>query len=97
MVKQATGTSEVIKSYGEIDVGNNRKLRIALCKYINEFKGKTSEYEYLDVRQMYEDTDGIWKHGKGFTVSIKDGDSIINQIIEALNKAKEDIFKEDDN
>lgn len=94
MVKQATGTSEVVKTYGEIEVGNNRQIRVALCKYINEFKGKRSEYPYLDVRQIYEDTDGGMKYGKGFTVSIKDGSKSIVLIIEALNEAIKDIFSE---
>lgn len=92
---ETRGTSQVIKLYGEIETSEYRKVRIAHCVFINEHhNGLESQFDYLDVRQMYLGKDNEWHTGKGFTLSIRDDSGQIDMMIKALCEAKKDIFQE---
>ena len=94
---ETRGTSQVIKVYGELEQSEYRKVRIAHCVFINEHgDGEVDEHDYLDVRQIYLGKDNQWHTGKGFTLSIKDDSSQIDEVIKALCEAKKDIFGEQD-
>jgi hypothetical protein len=94
---ETTGTSQVIKVYAEIEQVGNKKVRIAHCVFINEHhSGLSDQHDYLDFRQMYLGMDNEWHTGKGFTLSIKDDSSQIDECIKALCEAKNDIFGEKD-